>query len=94
MTADMLQSACSQGQMPQRNICLVAYKFRSLLSQSVALGLLLWLSPLACALRMCASSPHPCCLVALQLLEAEKARVKRDFERREGTVEVKKKVSI
>jgi hypothetical protein len=43
---------------------------------------------------MCASSPHPCCLVALQLLEAEKARVKRDFERREGTVEVKKKVGI
>ncbi|KAI3425324.1 hypothetical protein D9Q98_009088 [Chlorella vulgaris] len=33
-------------------------------------------------------------ITRLQLLEAEKARVKRDFERREGTVEVKKKVEF
>jgi V-type H+-transporting ATPase subunit E len=31
-------------------------------------------------------------ITRLQLLEAEKARVRREFERREGTIEVKKKV--
>lgn len=31
-------------------------------------------------------------ITKLQLLEAEKARVRKDFERREGTIEVKKKV--
>ncbi|PSC75013.1 V-type proton ATPase subunit E2-like [Micractinium conductrix] len=31
-------------------------------------------------------------ITKLQLLEAEKARVRKEFERREGTVEVKKKV--
>lgn len=36
--------------------------------------------------------PCPCPCPTVQLLEAEKARIRKEFERREGTIEVKKKV--
>lgn len=40
-------------------------------------------------LKVCRRSAH-----ASQLLEAEKARVRREFERREAAIEVKKKVGV
>ena len=53
--------------------------------------LLLWRSQIAllgtACLKVCRRSAR-----ALQLLEAEKARVRREFERREAAIEVKKKV--